>query len=84
METKPTRIILIDFENIQKFDFDNIDTTNTSIAIFVGKSQNKIPLSLVERAQAFGDRLIWVKIAGDGKTISISISPSSWEGSARE
>jgi hypothetical protein len=67
METKPTRIILIDFENIQKFDFDNIDTTNTSIAIFVGKSQNKIPFSLVEKAQSFGDRLIWVKIAGDGK-----------------
>ncbi len=67
MEDKSKRIILIDFENIQKFDFDNIDTTNTSIAIFVGKSQNKIPFSLVEKAQSFGERLVWVKIAGDGK-----------------
>ncbi|MBP7527095.1 MAG: hypothetical protein KA801_04170 [Syntrophorhabdaceae bacterium] len=67
MEMTTKRIILVDFENIQKFDFDNIDTTNTNIAIFVGKSQNKIPFSLVEKAQSFGDRLIWVKIAGDGK-----------------
>ena len=67
MEMTTKRIILVDFENIQKFDFDNIDTTNTNIAIFVGKSQNKIPFALVEKAQSFGDRLIWVKIAGDGK-----------------
>lgn len=67
MEMTTKRIILVDFENIQKFDFDNIDTTNTNIAIFVGKSQNKIPFSLVEKAQSFGDRLMWVKIAGDGK-----------------
>ena len=67
MEMTTKRIILVDFENIQKFDFDNIDTTHTNIAIFVGKSQNKIPFSLVEKAQSFGDRLMWVKIAGDGK-----------------
>jgi hypothetical protein len=67
MEPELKRIILVDFENIQKFDFDHIDTTNTNIAIFVGKSQNKIPFALVEKAQTFGDRLAWVKIAGDGK-----------------
>lgn len=63
----PKRIILVDFENIQRLDFDNIDVSNTNMAIFVGKSQNKIPFSLVEKAQSFGERLIWVKIAGDGK-----------------
>jgi len=67
MEQALKRIILVDFENIQKFDFDHIDTTHTDIAIFVGKSQNKIPFSLVEKAQTFGERLAWVKIAGDGK-----------------
>jgi len=61
------RIILVDFENIQKLDFENIDTTNTEILIFVGRSQNKIPFQLVEKAQAFGDHLKWLKIAGDGK-----------------
>jgi hypothetical protein len=61
------RIILIDFENIQKLDFDHMDTTDTEILIFVGRSQNKISFHLVEKAQAFGERLKWLKIAGDGK-----------------
>jgi hypothetical protein len=61
------RVLLVDFENIQKLDFENIDTTNTEILIFVGRSQSKIPFQLVEKAQAFGDRLKWLKIAGDGK-----------------
>jgi hypothetical protein len=63
----PERIILVDFENIQRLDFDNMDISNTNLAIFVGKSQNKIPFSLVEKAQSFGERLVWIKIAGDGK-----------------
>jgi len=67
MENITKRIILVDFENIQQLDFEHIDTTNTNLAIFVGKSQNKIPFALVEKAQAFGERLAWVKIAGDGK-----------------
>ena len=62
-----TRVILVDFENIQKLDFENIDTTNTEILIFVGRSQSKIPFQLVEKAQTFGERLRWLKIAGDGK-----------------
>lgn len=61
------RIILIDFENIQRLDFELIDTTNTDIIIFVGKSQSKIPFPLVEKAQTLGDRITWLKIAGDGK-----------------
>ena len=67
MEKETKRIILVDFENVQKFDFEHIDTTSTSVTIFVGKTQNKIPFSLVEKAQSFGERLVWVKIAGDGK-----------------
>jgi hypothetical protein len=62
-----TRVILVDFENIQKLDFEHIDTTDTDILIFVGRSQSKIPFQLVEKAQTFGDRLRWLKIAGDGK-----------------
>jgi hypothetical protein len=62
-----TRVILVDFENIQKLDFENIDMTNTEILIFVGRSQSKIPFQLVEKAQTFGERLRWLKIAGDGK-----------------
>jgi hypothetical protein len=61
------RYILIDFENTQKIDFDLIEMTHTKIVIFVGRSQNKIPFSLVEKAQDKGDRIQWLKIAGDGK-----------------
>ena len=61
------RFILIDFENMQKIDFELIDTTNTEIVIFVGKSQNKIPFPLVEKAQTLGDRIKWQKITGNGK-----------------
>jgi len=61
------RYILIDFENTQKIDFDLIDITHTKIVIFVGRSQNKIPFALVEKAQDKGDRIQWLKIAGDGK-----------------
>ncbi len=61
------RIILVDFENIQKLEFEHIDTTNTELLIFVGRSQNKIPFQLVEKAQLFGNKLKWIKIAGDGK-----------------
>lgn len=61
------RVILIDFENIQKLDFEPIDTADTEIIVFVGKSQNKIPFHLVEKAQTMGNRIKWLKIAGDGK-----------------
>ncbi len=61
------RVILIDFENIQKLDLEPIDTPDTDIVVFVGKSQNKIPFHLVEKAQTMGNRIKWLKIAGDGK-----------------
>ena len=61
------RFILIDFENMQKIDFDLIDTDDTDIAIFVGRSQGKIPFPLVQKTQKLGDRVKWLKIAGDGK-----------------
>lgn len=61
------RILLIDFENVQKLDFELIDLTDTEIAIFVGKSQNRIPFPIVEKTQTLGERVKWLKIAGDGK-----------------
>jgi hypothetical protein len=61
------RVILVDFENMQKLDLGHIDTVDTEIMIFVGKSQSKVPFSLVEKAQALGGRVRWLKIAGDGK-----------------
>jgi hypothetical protein len=61
------RFILIDFENVQKIDLGLVDTQDTEIIIFVGKSQSKIPFALVQKTQKLGDRVRWLKIAGDGK-----------------
>ncbi|HNQ63229.1 MAG TPA: PIN domain-containing protein [Syntrophorhabdaceae bacterium] len=61
------RILLIDFENVQKLDLELINLDDTEIAIFVGKSQNRIPFTVVEKTQALGERVRWLKIAGDGK-----------------
>jgi hypothetical protein len=61
------RVILIDYENMQQIDLDLIDPANSEILIFVGKSQNKIPFTVVEKAQSLGERLRWLKVAGDGK-----------------
>ncbi len=61
------RFILIDFENTQKVDIDLINTEDTEVTVFIGKSQNRIPFTLVQRLQSLGERVRWLKIAGDGK-----------------
>ncbi len=59
------KIILIDYENIQKVeelerikDFD--------IKIIVGNSQNKIPFELVKKLQRFGESVSWLQVPGQG------------------
>ena len=59
------KIILIDYENIQKVeelerirDFD--------IKIIVGNSQNKIPFELVKKLQKFGESVSWIQVPGQG------------------
>lgn len=61
------RVILIDYENTQRIDFEQINTEGTEIIIFLGKSQNKIPFPIVEKVQTLGKSVRWLKIAGDGK-----------------
>jgi hypothetical protein len=61
------RFILIDFENTQKVDIDLINTDDTEVIVFVGKSQSRIPFTLVQKLQSLGERVRWLKIAGDGK-----------------
>jgi hypothetical protein len=61
------KILLIDFENIQDIDLDQIVSSDYRICVFIGESQNKIPLELVKSAQKLGDRLDWLKIDGNGR-----------------
>ena len=58
--------LLVDYENVTDVNLAAMPATST-IKIFVGKSQQTIPFALTRDAQRFGDRLEWVKIAGDGK-----------------
>lgn len=59
-------ILLVDYENIQNIDLSVIQDPEIEIKIFVGQSQNKIPLELVQATQRFGHRVEWIKIDGSG------------------
>ena len=60
------KLLLIDYENIQNINLEQIKKTDYRVFVFIGASQNKIPFSLVEAAQNFGNKLEWVKIDGNG------------------
>lgn len=59
-------ILLVDYENVSNFDLSVILDANIEIKIFVGYSQNKIPLNLVQNTQRLGNTVEWIKIQGSG------------------
>lgn len=59
-------VLLVDYENIQTIDLSLVKEQDVEIKIFVGQSQNKIPLELVQATQGFGQRVEWIKIEGIG------------------
>jgi hypothetical protein len=59
-------VLFIDFENVQSISLAGLDRAETKIVIFVGKSQNKVPMNLVKEIDSF-TRHDWVQISGDGK-----------------
>lgn len=59
-------VLLIDYENVQNFNLAVLQQQSIDIKIFVGKSQSKIPIDLVQSTQQFGQRIEWVKIEGTG------------------
>lgn len=61
-----TKLLLVDYENVQQVDLTRLDD-GFHIIIFVGASQKNIPLELVTAAQKLGGRVEWRKIAGDGR-----------------
>lgn len=58
--------LLVDFENVKDVNLTSLPSSCV-VKIFVGRTQNNIPFALTKDAQRFGDRLEWIKIAGDGK-----------------
>lgn len=51
-----TKLLLVDFENVQQVDLSKLDDTYRVI-IFVGASQKNIPIDLVTNAQKLGGRI---------------------------
>lgn len=58
-------ILFVDYENVQKLDLAKLPA-DIRVQIFVGTSQSRVPMELVKQAQAFGDRLQWIQIDGQG------------------
>jgi len=59
-------VLLVDYENVQSVDLSLIQEQNPQIKIFVGQSQSKLPLALVQSTQKLGDAVEWIKIEGSG------------------
>lgn len=59
-------ILLVDYENVQNIDLSSIQEQNLQIKIFVGQSQSKLPLELVQSTQKLGNAVEWIKIEGSG------------------
>lgn len=59
------KCLLVDYENVQQVNLGLLDGS-FQVHIFIGANQKNIPLELVSKAQAFGSRLQWKKIEGNG------------------
>ena len=64
--TMSERLLLVDLENVQTMDLSHVPT-DVRVWVFYGVTQKKLPTELVVQAQPFGERLQWIKIAGQGK-----------------
>ena len=59
------KLLLVDFENVQRFDLARLDN-DVRIVIYVGASQKSVPIELVKRLQDLGGRVEWQKVEGNG------------------
>ena len=60
------RILFVDYENVQNIDLDFIKKEKLETIVFVGKSQKKIPIEIVQKAQQLGKLIRWHQIEGQG------------------
>jgi hypothetical protein len=61
-----SKVLLIDYENIQGINLSELKGTEFKVKIFTGSSQNKIPIELVASAQVLGNQVEWIRIDGNG------------------
>lgn len=56
-QTLRKSILLVDYENVQNIDLSVIQEQDIDIKIFVGQSQNKIPIELFNLPKNLGKEL---------------------------
>lgn len=61
-----SKVLLIDFENVQGVDLAQIEKMDCKVAVFTGSMQSRVPIDLVTSAQRLGGRLEWIRIDGTG------------------
>jgi hypothetical protein len=61
-----SKVLLIDYENIQGINLSELKGKDFEVRIFAGNSQNKIPIELVASAQLLGNQVEWIRIEGNG------------------
>jgi PIN domain len=59
-------VLLVDYENVQNLDLSLVREQDIEIRIFIGQTQHKIPVELVQATQQLGQRVEWIKIEGTG------------------
>lgn len=62
-----TNYVLIDFENVQPVLSAALASEVFKIIVFVGATQVRVPYHLLGAQQAFGDRIRFIKISGNGR-----------------
>lgn len=62
----PKHFILIDFENVQPTSLGALHGSEHHVRVFVGASQNRVPLELAAALQAFGSNAEYIQITGNG------------------
>ena len=61
-----TNFVLIDYENVQPKNLSLLVADHFQVIVFLGASQQKLPVALVTAMQALGTRARYVTIAGNG------------------
>ncbi len=61
-----SRILYIDYENVQHVDLNRLDQRDLKVWLFTGVGQSKIPIDLAKSIQSLGGKLRWITIDGSG------------------
>lgn len=61
-----TNYVLIDFENVQPDSLEALAHEHFRLLVFVGESQTRLPFAIAASLQGLGNRVEYIKIAGNG------------------